>query len=183
VLGGADFLVELRGFEPLAIAGSVRSPVGSPLGGFLHRPPGSPRERGRAPRHCGVRGGACRLPGYKVRRSGRFNHSGLGSYAGGRCPGDLPQGVRSIVPAPVLAQLRKNAIAAGSGTPSSARGAPAATAWPANRGADPHGHRNPVGPVLAGACASAPRSSSRPQLAVDRLFPRSEVSRLGPAQR
>ena len=36
--------------------------------------------------------------------------------------GDLPQGVRSIVPAPVLAQLRKNAIAVGSGTPSSARG-------------------------------------------------------------
>ena len=43
----------------------------------------------------------------------------LESHAGGRCPGDLPQGVRSIVPAPVLAQLRKNAT--GSGTPSSAR--------------------------------------------------------------
>jgi hypothetical protein len=78
------------------------------------------RRAGR--RHCGVRGGACRLPGHKVRRPGRFNHSGLGSYAGRRCPGDLPQGVRSIVPAPVLAQLRKNAVAVGSGTPSSARG-------------------------------------------------------------
>jgi hypothetical protein len=30
----ADFLVELRGFEPTAIAGAVRSRVGSPLGGF-----------------------------------------------------------------------------------------------------------------------------------------------------
>jgi len=46
----------------------------------------------------------------------------LDSYAGGRCLGDLPQGVRSIAPAQVLAQLRKNAIAVGSGTPSSARG-------------------------------------------------------------
>ena len=35
--------------------------------------------------------------------------------------GDLPQDVRSVVPAQVLAQLRKNAITVGSGTPSSAR--------------------------------------------------------------
>ena len=34
----------------------------------------------------------------------------LTPHAGGRCPGDLPQSVRSIMLAPVLAQLRKNAI-------------------------------------------------------------------------
>jgi hypothetical protein len=45
-----------------------------------------------------------RLPGHKVRRPGRFNHSGLGSYAGGRCLGDLPQGVRLSVPGGLSAQ-------------------------------------------------------------------------------
>ena len=40
-LGASDFLVELRGFEPMAIAGPVRSRVGSPLGdSFAYsRPP------------------------------------------------------------------------------------------------------------------------------------------------
>jgi hypothetical protein len=33
----ADFLVELRGFEPMAIAGAVRSRVGSLLGDSLAR--------------------------------------------------------------------------------------------------------------------------------------------------
>ena len=44
------------------------------------------------------------FPGTEHDDQVELNYSGVGPSAGGRCRSDLPQGVRSIAPTPVLAQ-------------------------------------------------------------------------------